>query len=119
MAKEITKEDWSEFTGVVADAIKGHPQAGFITTIALRLGVYDEYQAWKTSPPAFHASPDEHTRVVLSSFRTIQTKPGGPVVDLDFLIQEFDKKLSSEMSANELRTIVLDWSANRKNEKGN
>merc|ERR1712136_389998 len=100
MEKKITDEELTEFTNVVADAIKGHPDSGFITTVALRLGidVYNELQTWKKNPEGFYATVAQQTHKVLSTWKSNQTKPGGPVVDLGFLIQEFDQKLSSEKS---------------------
>ena len=45
MAREISDDEWNDLNKVVADAILGHQDPGFIDTMALALkeGVYNYY----------------------------------------------------------------------------
>ena len=115
MARQISGEEWSEFMNTVVKVLEGHPDPNFINTIAYCLSdaVYNKYRGWKTNPLGIYANCAEQTRYVLNMWKSIQTKQ-----DLEFLVQEFDKKLSNETLANELRATVVTYFINRKNSDG-
>ena len=93
-----------------------YPNANFIETIALRLDndVYNKYRQWKASPDGLSADCAKRTRYVLDTWKSIQTN-----FDRAYLIQEFDKSLSEETLANELRTKVTAYFSEQTKEKGN
>ena len=105
MSTEITCEEWSAFTSVVVKVLEGHQDPNFIETVSLRLSVdvLNQYRHWKTSLEGSNASSDcaKKVRYVLNTWKSIQTN-----LDLSYLLQEFDQKLSEEKLANELRTRV-------------
>ena len=116
MENQITDEEWSEFMNIVVKVLEGHHDPNFISTIAYCLSndVCNKYRGWKVNPQGFYANCAEQTRYVLKMWKSMQTRQ-----DLEFLVQEFDEKLSREMLANELRTKVVTYFGIRNNANGN
>ena len=114
MERQITDEEWTEFMNIVVKVLEGHEDPNFISTIAYCLSedIFNKYRGWKTNPLGIYANCAEQTRDVLEMGKSIQTQQ-----DHEFLVQEFDRKLSSEKLANELRATVTYFN-NRKNGNG-
>ena len=116
MGSEFSDEEWSEFKSVVVKVLESHQNANFIETIAVCLGndVYNQFRHWKTSNDGLNADCAKKTRYVLDTWKSKQTN-----FDRAYLIQEFDKSLSEETLANELRTKVKAYFSEQKKENGN
>lgn len=115
MERQITDEEWSEFINLVVKVLEGHQDPTFIETVALRLSedVHNQLREWKTRLEGSNANCAKQTRYVLKTWKSLQTQ-----LDLDFLVHEFDQRLSTEKLANELRTKVVTRFNNRKNGNG-
>ena len=116
MEKPITEEEWSEFERVVVETVEGHQEPNFIETVASCFGndVYNKYRGWKNTHDALNATCAKQTRYVLKTWKSVQTQ-----LDLPFLVQKFDQKLSGEKLANELRTMMKSQFMDRIAGKGN
>ena len=116
MEKQITEEEWSEFENVVIRILEGHQDPNFIESVALCLGndVINNYQGWKITNDGSNSNCAKKTRFVLKTWKSLQTQ-----LDLPFLVQTFDQKVSSEKLANELKTKLLCQFSDRIYGKGN
>ena len=111
MERQITDEEWSEFISLVVKVLEDHQDPTFIETVALHLSddVHNQFREWKTRLEGSNANCAKQTRYVLKTWKSLQTQ-----LDLDFLVHEFEQKLSSEKLANELRAKVVNHFSNRK-----
>jgi len=115
MANPISEDDWQDFINVVATSVKSHQEPGFIDTVALSLkgDVYNKFQDWKFSLHGVNATMDLKVQYVLTQWKSCQTQH-----DLNFLVNEFDSRLSKDKFANELRTNLTSHFNDRIKENG-